>query len=117
LNAFAGNVYAPNANVLVGGVGRVLGSLFGKNITAAGFLDVGFDESVSDGQVECPPPGDGDEPDDGTPDDGTPDDDSPGGDTPSDDSPGDDTPDDDDTPGGGPDAPPPCDPGDAPTLY
>ena len=59
LNAFAGNLYAPSANVLVGGVGKVYGSLFGKNILAAGFLDVGFDETIRDG-VECsdaePPP-------------------------------------------------------------
>ena len=34
LNAFVGNLYAPTANVLVGGVGRVYGSLFGKNIVA-----------------------------------------------------------------------------------
>ncbi len=66
LNLFAGNVYAPRANVLVGGVGRVLGSLFGKNIIAAGFLDVGYDESVREGNPVCPPPGgDGDTPSDG----------------------------------------------------
>jgi hypothetical protein len=52
LNAFAGNLYAPSANVLVGGIGKVYGSLFGKNILAAGFLDVGFDEAVLDG-VDC----------------------------------------------------------------
>ncbi len=55
LNAFAGNLYAPTANVLVGGIGKVYGSLFGKNIIAAGLLDVGFDESVREG-VECTPP-------------------------------------------------------------
>jgi hypothetical protein len=55
LNAFAGNLYAPTANVLVGGVGKVFGSLFGKNIVAAGLLDVGFDESVLAG-VECSEP-------------------------------------------------------------
>jgi hypothetical protein len=55
LNAFAGNLYAPTANVLVGGIGKVYGSLFGKNVIAAGILDVGFDESVLDG-VECTPP-------------------------------------------------------------
>lgn len=54
LNAFAGNLYAPSANVLVGGIGKVYGSLFGKNIIAAGILDVGYDESVRDG-VECTP--------------------------------------------------------------
>ena len=55
LNPFAGNLYAPTANVLVGGIGKVFGSLFGKNVIAAGLLDVGFDESVRDG-VECTPP-------------------------------------------------------------
>lgn len=78
LNVFAGNVYAPRANVLVGGVGRVLGSLFGKNIIAAGFLDVGYDESVRDGHTHCSPPDGGDTPD------------TPGGSTPpSTDTPGD----------------------------
>jgi hypothetical protein len=55
LNAFAGNLYAPTANVLVGGIGKVYGSLFAKNVIAAGILDVGYDESVRDG-VECTPP-------------------------------------------------------------
>jgi hypothetical protein len=55
LNAFAGNLYAPTANVLVGGIGKIYGSLFGKNVISAGFLEVGYDESVLDG-VECTPP-------------------------------------------------------------
>ncbi|MEY2935908.1 MAG: hypothetical protein RL033_6657 [Pseudomonadota bacterium] len=89
LNVFAGNVYAPRANVLVGGVGRVLGSLFGKNIVAAGFLDVGYDESVRDGNPICPPPGS----------------DGPGGDEGPDSDP----------PGGEP-AAPPCAPGTVPNV-
>jgi hypothetical protein len=59
-SAFVGNLYAPQANILVGGVGQVQGSLFGKNIIAAGFLDLGYDASVTGGGEECPPlePGD-----------------------------------------------------------
>jgi hypothetical protein len=59
-SAFVGNLYAPQANVLVGGVGQVQGSLFGKNIIAAGFLDLGYDASITDGGEQCPPlePGD-----------------------------------------------------------
>jgi len=59
-SAFVGNLYAPQANILVGGVGQVRGSLFGKNIIAAGFLDLGYDASVHDAGEECPPlePGD-----------------------------------------------------------
>lgn len=36
------------------------GSLFGKNIIAAGFLDLGYDASIRDGGEGCPPlePGD-----------------------------------------------------------
>jgi hypothetical protein len=124
LNAFAGNVYAPNANVLVGGVGRVFGSLFGKNIIAAGILDVGYDESVGDGQVECPPPGD--DPDDGSPGEDPPSNGDPdadpgdgdptglppgGGGTPDGDEPG------GDEPGDGSGSPSPCDPVDVPTVY
>jgi len=87
LNAFAGNLYAPSANVLVGGVGKVYGSLFGKNILAAGFLDVGFDEAVLDG-VDChPEPPEGD-----TPSDEPPASDPPQGDVPSDDVPTDEPP-------------------------
>jgi hypothetical protein len=74
LNAFAGNVYAPTANVLVGGVGRVFGSLFGKNILASGILDVGYDASIQDTDEGCPPvdgpvgpPGGGNPGDDETP--------------------------------------------------
>lgn len=64
LNAFVGNLYAPTANVLVGGVGRVYGSLFGKNVVAAGFLDVGYDESIRETRPGCPPedPTPGDDP-------------------------------------------------------
>jgi hypothetical protein len=54
-SAFVGNLYAPAANVLVGGAGKVYGSLFGKNIVAAGFLDLGYDLSVRDGGSDCPP--------------------------------------------------------------
>jgi hypothetical protein len=59
-SAFVGNLYAPQANILVGGVGQVRGSLFGKNIIAAGFLDLGYDATVRDGGEACPPlePGD-----------------------------------------------------------
>jgi hypothetical protein len=60
--AFGGNLYAPTANILVGGFGRVDGSLFGKNIIAAGFLSVGYDESVRDPGEGCPPVEDGDVP-------------------------------------------------------
>jgi hypothetical protein len=59
-SAFVGNLYAPQANILVGGVGQVRGSLFGQNIVAAGFLDLGYDATVRDGGEACPPlePGD-----------------------------------------------------------
>ena len=58
--AFVGNLYAPQANILVGGVGQVWGSLFGENIIAAGFVDLGYDASIRDGGEGCPPlePGD-----------------------------------------------------------
>jgi hypothetical protein len=92
LNAFAGNVYAPRANVLVGGVGRVFGSLFGKNIVAAGFLEVGYDASIRDGGEDCPPPNGGSPP--------------PGGDTPGGGTPGSDTP----------EAPPTCEGGSSPPV-
>jgi hypothetical protein len=52
---FVGNLYAPTANVLVGGVGRISGSLFAKNIVAAGFLSVGYDLSIQEGGQDCPP--------------------------------------------------------------
>jgi hypothetical protein len=59
-SVFVGNVYAPAANILVGGFGKVEGSLFGKNIVAAGFLDLGYDASIQDPGNDCPPvePGD-----------------------------------------------------------
>ena len=60
--AFAGNLYAPTANVLVGGFGRVDGSLFGKNIVAAGFLSVGYDSSITEPGDGCPPVEEGDVP-------------------------------------------------------
>jgi hypothetical protein len=58
--AFVGNLYAPTANILVGGFGKVFGSLFGKNIIAAGFLDLGYDSSILEPGRDCPPvePGD-----------------------------------------------------------
>jgi hypothetical protein len=61
-SAFVGNLYAPTANVLIGGLGRVSGSLFGKNITAAGFLSVGYDSSIQEGGQDCPPVAEGDIP-------------------------------------------------------
>jgi hypothetical protein len=57
--AFVGNLYAPSANILVGGFGKVFGSLFGKNVNAAGFLDLGYDSSVTEGGESCPPVEDG----------------------------------------------------------
>jgi len=54
-SAFVGNLYAPAANILVGGFGKVYGSLFGKNINAAGFLDLGYDSSITEGGENCPP--------------------------------------------------------------
>lgn len=60
--AFGGNLYAPTANILVGGFGRVDGSLFGKNIIAAGFLSVGYDSSITEPGEGCPPLEDGDVP-------------------------------------------------------
>jgi hypothetical protein len=53
--AFVGNLYAPTANVVIGGYGQIYGSLFGKNITAAGFLSVGYDEGIRDTGQGCPP--------------------------------------------------------------
>lgn len=54
-SAFVGNLYAPSANILIGGVGRVDGALFGKNVVAAGFLDLGYDASIRDAGEQCPP--------------------------------------------------------------
>jgi len=54
-SAFVGNLYAPAANILVGGFGKVYGALFGKNIGAAGFLDLGYDASITEGGEGCPP--------------------------------------------------------------
>jgi hypothetical protein len=53
--AFVGNLYAPTANILVGGFGQIYGSLFGKNINAAGFLSVGYDAAIQTTGTECPP--------------------------------------------------------------
>jgi hypothetical protein len=53
--AFVGNLYAPTANILVGGFGQVYGSLFGKNIDAAGFLSVAYDASIQQTGKGCPP--------------------------------------------------------------
>lgn len=53
--AFVGNLYAPTANILVGGYGQIYGSLFGKNINAAGFLSVGYDAAIQSRGEECPP--------------------------------------------------------------
>lgn len=53
--AFVGNLYAPTANILVGGFGQIYGSLFGKNINAAGFLSVGYDASIQTTGTDCPP--------------------------------------------------------------
>ncbi len=121
INAFAGNLYAPTANILVGGIGRVFGSLFGKNIISAGFLDVGYDQSIREGGEGCPPPvtgpsdppGDdpgGDDPGGDTPAGGGP----PGGDTPAGGTPsGGDTPAGGAPPGGGtPAGGTPSEPGD-----
>jgi hypothetical protein len=60
--AFVGNLYAPTANVLIGGFGKVSGSLFAKNLTAAGFLSVGYDSSITEVGKDCPPVGAGDIP-------------------------------------------------------
>jgi hypothetical protein len=57
--AFVGNLYAPSANILIGGFGKVYGSLFGKNINAAGFLDLGYDTSITELSESCPPVEDG----------------------------------------------------------
>lgn len=61
-SAFVGNLYAPTADVLVGGLGRVTGSLFGKNIIAAGMLEVGYDRAIQEGGESCPPVAEGDVP-------------------------------------------------------
>lgn len=53
--AFVGNLYAPTANVVIGGYGQIYGSLFAKNVTAAGFVSVGYDESIRDRGESCPP--------------------------------------------------------------
>jgi hypothetical protein len=52
--AFVGHLYAPAANVLVGGFGQIYGSLFAKNVDAAGFLSVGYDAALSQGGEACP---------------------------------------------------------------
>jgi len=54
-STFVGNLYAPSANILVGGLGRVRGALFGKNVIAAGFLDLGYDASIREAGEGCPP--------------------------------------------------------------
>jgi len=61
-SAFVGNLYAPTADILLGGFGRVDGSLFGKNVTAAGFLSVGYDSSITEPGEGCPPVGPNDVP-------------------------------------------------------
>ena len=53
--AFVGNLYAPTANIRVGGFGQIYGSLFGKNIDAAGFLSVGYDAAIQQTGKGCPP--------------------------------------------------------------
>ena len=55
--AFTGNLYAPQADILVGGYGDISGSLFGKNIIAAGFLNVGYDDGIRNTGDDCPPSG------------------------------------------------------------
>ena len=55
VSAFVGNLYAPRANILVGGLGQARGALFGKNVIAAGFLDLGYDASIRDAGDGCPP--------------------------------------------------------------
>ena len=55
VSTFVGNLYAPSANILVGGLGRVRGALFGKNVIAAGFLDLGYDASIREAGEGCPP--------------------------------------------------------------
>lgn len=51
---FAGNVYAPRANITIAGLGVVHGSLFGKNINSPGAVFVHYDESVLEVGDECP---------------------------------------------------------------
>lgn len=54
-SAFTGNLYAPTADVRLAGAAHVDGSLFGKNVIAAGFLSVGYDETIREGGEDCPP--------------------------------------------------------------
>jgi hypothetical protein len=61
-SAFIGNLYAPTANVLIGGYGRIDGSLFAKNVVAAGFLQVAYDSAIEDPGAGCPPVGENDLP-------------------------------------------------------
>lgn len=56
--AFAGNLYAPRANITLGGLGTVYGSLFGKNIVAAGVLAAHYDESIQESGDDCDEPSD-----------------------------------------------------------
>jgi hypothetical protein len=55
VNAFVGNVYAPNANVALTGVSDVYGSIFAGNFTAPGVTAIHFDRGVLDAGNECPP--------------------------------------------------------------
>ncbi|WP_437679066.1 DUF7305 domain-containing protein [Sorangium sp. So ce131] len=55
-NAFAGNLYAPEANIAIGGVGVIYGSLFGKNIVAPGALIAHYDESILESGDDCDEP-------------------------------------------------------------
>lgn len=55
VNAFVGNVYAPNANVALTGVTDVYGSIFAGNFTAPGVTTIHFDRGVLDAGNECPP--------------------------------------------------------------
>lgn len=53
---FVGNVYAPHARITAPGATTVYGSLFGREIDMPGYLDVHYDRSILDVDVDCPPP-------------------------------------------------------------
>ncbi|MGH7440593.1 MAG: DUF7305 domain-containing protein [Polyangiaceae bacterium] len=55
----AGNLYAPNATVIITGFSDFFGSIFAGNFEAPGALFVHYDRGVLDAAQDCPPPSTG----------------------------------------------------------
>src|SRR5690606_3910480 len=52
---FAGNVYAPNANVFFNGNAKVFGSLFVNIANFGAAAEIHYDEAIRVAGAECPP--------------------------------------------------------------